>query len=134
MRNAGGGFGVLTRSGSTGSKATVALGNSSVRTDNPLPQQTAWHGRRRWSAVLGLTAAVAMGSPVVACGTHDHTVPNSTSVTTTTTTDTTPAPGGAAPGATVTQSATPSQPIYVQPPYQAPGDYSPFGGRLDRPR
>jgi len=89
----------------------------------PKPGVT-WDGTRRWSAVLSLAAAAAMGSPVVACGSHDKTGP----ATTTTTTTTAPAPGGNAPGATVTQTVTPSQPTYVQPPFQGPGDYSPFGG------
>ena len=116
-------------------KRTLDMANTDLQTGNPLPQLTTRDGRRRWS-VLGLTPAVAMGSLLVACGSHDKTVPSSTITTTTTTTETTtvPAPGGTAPGATVTQSGTPNQPTYVQPPYQAPGDYSPFSGRLDRPR
>ena len=131
-------------------KRPLDMANSDVQTEKPSPQQTTWDGARRWSAALGLTAAVAMGSPAVACGSHGKTAPTTTTTITTTTTTTTtapapgdhhrdggdpvaPAPGGAAPGATVTQTV-PSPPTYLQPPYQAPGDYSPFGGHDAGPR
>jgi hypothetical protein len=101
------------------------MANTDVQTESPSPPQTTWDGARRWSAAFGLTAAVAMGSLVVACGAHGRAGPTTT---TTTTTPTTTAPAAGDPGTTVTQTVTPSPPTYVLPPLPPPGDYSPFGG------
>jgi hypothetical protein len=70
------------------------MANIDVQTENPLPRRTTWHGARRWLAVLGLTAAVTMGWPVVACGSHNETGPTTTTTTTTTTSTPTTLPWG----------------------------------------
>jgi hypothetical protein len=115
------------------------MANTDVQAECPLPPQTTWNGARRWSAAFGLTAAVAMGSLLVACGAHGKAGPTATTTTTTTTAPAAgdhnrgggepvePAPGGSAPGTTVTQTVTPGPPTYVLPPLPPPGDYSPFG-------
>jgi hypothetical protein len=99
------------------------MANTDVQIEKPFPARTTWDGARRWSAALGLTAAVSMGSLVVACGVHGKAGPTTTTTTTTTTT----APAAGDPGTTVTQTGTPSPPTYVLPPLPPPGDYSPFG-------
>jgi hypothetical protein len=116
------------------------MANTEVQTEKPLPRQATRDGVRRWSAVLGLTAAVAMGWPVVACDSHGKTGPTTTTTTTTTADDhardggkpVEPPPGGTAPGTTVTQTVTPGLPTYAPPPLQAPGDFNPFGGHWVR--
>ena len=117
------------------------MANTAAQAEEPFPQLTTWDRPRRWSAVFGLTAAVAMGSASVACGSHGATDKS----TTTTTTPTThkvpgpadhwhhsdeprkPAPSGTSPRTTGTQPATSSPPVIPGPILPGPGDYSPFG-------
>jgi hypothetical protein len=100
-----------------------------------------WNGARRWSAVLGLTAALAMGFPIVACGSHDETGPTTTTTTTTTSSTPTtlpwgrpkkpPAPPSGTPSRTpgwhTTTTTTPGGPAIPQPITPGPGDLVPFG-------
>jgi hypothetical protein len=100
-----------------------------------------WNGARRWSAVLGLTAALAMGFPIVACGSHEETGPTTTTTTTTSSTPTTlpwgrpkkpPAPPSGTPSRTpgwhtTTTTTTPGGPAIPQPITPGPGDLVPFG-------
>jgi hypothetical protein len=124
------------------------MANIDVQTEDLLPRRTTWNGLRRWLAVPGLTAAVAMASPLVACGSHDETGPTTTTTTTTTTSTPTtlpwgrhhdngppvgPAPrntpprGSTPPRAPVTPTTTPSAPAIPQPITPGPGDLVPFG-------
>src|SRR5271165_1378257 len=63
--------------------------SADVETEKPSHQASRWNSCRRVSAVIGLSAAIAMGPLAVACGSNGTKAPTTTTITSTTTAATT---------------------------------------------